>query len=109
MYGATIPEDDAAEAMVSNLPRKQQAPARRFGFVLALCVGVVIGALGTMVLMAGGPEAPSPLRAAMELDALDTCHATNKKLHQQIMSYYNGNYEGCMYPCSPDTYVVRGN
>ena len=50
---------------------KHQAPARPgFGLVVALCVGVVIGALGTMVLMAGGPEAPSPLRAAMELDAL---------------------------------------
>ena len=65
MY-ATIPED--AEA----IQPKNRAPARRgFGLVVALCVGVVIGALGTIVLMAGGPEpqAPSPSRAAMELVA----------------------------------------
>ena len=92
MYGATIPEDDAAEAMVSNLPRKQQAPARRFGFVLALCVGVVIGALGTMVLMAGGPEAPSPLRAAMELEGvpdLGTCQRNTKVAKAQLECYEN--------------------
>ena len=75
MYGATIPEDDAAEAVVSNLPRKQQAPARRFGFVLALCVGVVIGALGTIALI-GGPEAPSPSRATMELDQTPNSYLT---------------------------------
>ena len=67
MYGAAIPE-----AMVSKQP-KNQAPARRgyglVGLVVALCVGVMIGALGTIGLMAGGPEAPSPSRAAMELDA----------------------------------------
>ena len=62
MY-ATIPED--AEA----IQPKNRAPARRgFGLVVALCVGVLIGALGTMVLMVGGPEAPSPPRAAMELN-----------------------------------------
>ena len=65
MYGAAISED--TEAMLSKQPN--QAPARRdFGLVVALCVGVLIGALGTMVLMVGGPEAPSPSRAAMELD-----------------------------------------
>ena len=63
MY-ATIPEDAEAKQP------KNQAPARRgFGLVVALCVGVMIGALGTMALVAGGPEAPSPSRAAMELDA----------------------------------------
>ena len=63
MY-ATIPED--AEAMQP----KNQAPARRGSgqIVVALCVGVIIGALGTIALI-GGPEAPSPSRATMELDA----------------------------------------
>ena len=62
MY-ATIPED--AEA----IQPKNRAPARRgFGLVVALCVGVIIGALGTIALI-GGPEAPSPSRATMELDA----------------------------------------
>ena len=74
MYGAAIPED--AEAMLSKQP-KNQAPARRgyglVGLVVALCVGVMIGALGTIGLMAGGPEAPSPSRAAMELDAQSHC------------------------------------
>ena len=87
MYGAAIPED--AEAMLSNQP-KNQAPARGFGRVVALCVGVVIGVLGTMVLMAGGPEAPSPSRATMELDvALDTCHANMETCIAQLLSCLN--------------------
>ena len=62
MYGATIPEDEDAEAILSKLEQaKNQAPNRRgFGLVVALCVGVVIGALGTIVLMAGGPEPQAP-------------------------------------------------
>ena len=72
MYGAAIPED--AEALVSKQP-KNQAPARGFGRVVALCVGVLIGALGTIALMAGGPEAPSRSRAAMELYTLADCEA----------------------------------
>ena len=75
MYGATIPEDEDAEVMVSKQP-SNQAPARRgfglFGLVVAVCVGVIIGASGTM-LLTGGPEAPSPSRAAMELDAESHC------------------------------------
>ena len=93
---------DAAEAILSKQPRKNQLRV-----VVALCVGVLIGALGTamlfpqttkvtesptpaprpilaastlsptndddviphnLALMARGPEAPSPSRAAMELD-----------------------------------------
>ena len=96
MYGAAIPED--AEAMVSKQPRNNQLRV-----VVALCVGVLIGALGTamlfpqlrnefpspdtlehtqptsdfdvgMALVAGGPEAPSPSRAAMELDVVGECN-----------------------------------
>ena len=69
MYGATIPEDEDAEAILSKLEQaKNQAPARRgFGLVVALCVGVIIGTFGTMALMAGGPE------AAMELVGCDSC------------------------------------
>ena len=84
MYGATIPEDEVAEATVSKQPSKNQASARRFGLVVALCVGVVIGALGTMALVAGGPEAPSPSRAAMELDAQSECDAA-------VMKYLDGS------------------
>ena len=60
MY-ATIPEAEAKQP-------KNQAPARRGYGVVALCVGVIIGALGTIALI-GGPEAPSPSGATMELDA----------------------------------------
>ena len=57
MYGATIPEDD--QAMLSKQP-KNQAPGCRgyglFGLVVALCVGVLIGALGmAMVFPASRP------------------------------------------------------
>ena len=78
MY-ATIPED--AEAMQP----KNQAPARRGSgqIVVALCVGVIIGALGTIALI-GGPEAPSPSRAAMELDAQSECDAA-------VMKYLDGS------------------
>ena len=77
MY-ATIPED--AEA----IQPKNRAPARRgFGLVVALCVGVIIGALGTIALI-GGPEAPSPSRAAMELDAQSECDAA-------VMKYLDGS------------------
>ena len=100
MYGAAIPED--AEAMLSNQP-KNQAPARGFGRVVALCVGVVIGALGTMVLI-GGPEAPSPSRAAMELDAVDGCNADAIKYFQdhprivafQVCSERCGDSNACL-------------
>ena len=77
MY-ATIPEDAEAKQP------KDQAPARRgFGLVVALCVGVIIGALGTIALI-GGPEAPSPSRAAMELDAQSECDAA-------VMKYLDGS------------------
>ena len=77
MY-ATIPEDAEAKQP------KYQAPARRgFGLVVALCVGVIIGALGTIALI-GGPEAPSPSRAAMELDAQSECDAA-------VMKYLDGS------------------
>ena len=77
MY-ATIPEDAEAKQP------KNQAPARRgFGLVVALCVGVIIGALGTIALI-GGPEAPSPSRAAMELDAQSECDAA-------VMKYLDGS------------------
>ena len=92
MYGATIPEDEDAEVMVSKQP-SNQAPARRgfglFGLVVAVCVGVIIGASGTM-LLTGGPEAPSPSRATMELDvALDTCHANMETCIAQLLSCLN--------------------
>ena len=62
MYGA-IPD-----VVITKPPRNNQ-----FRVVVALVVGVMIGALGTIGLMAGGPEAPSPSRAAMELDAQSHC------------------------------------
>ena len=63
MYGATIPEESEDDAILSKQPRKNQPRV-----VVALCVGVfLVGALGTIVSMAGGPEAPLPSRAAMEL------------------------------------------
>ena len=65
MY-ATIPEDEAKQP-------KHQAPVRgSYGLVVAVCVGVIIGTLGTIAFI-GGPEAPSPSRAAMELDAQSDC------------------------------------
>ena len=79
MYGAAIP----VEAILSKQPIKNQAPARGFGLVVALCVGVIIGALGTIALI-GGPEAPSPSRAAMELDAQSECDAA-------VMKYLDGS------------------
>ena len=64
---------------------KNQAPARRGSgqIVVALCVGVIIGALGTIALI-GGPEAPSPSRATMELDAQSECDAA-------VMKYLDGS------------------
>ena len=61
MY-ATIPEDAEAKQPKNQAP----GPVRRgYGLVVAVCVGVIIGTLGTIAFV-GGPEAPS--RAAMELD-----------------------------------------
>ena len=97
MY-ATIPED-VAEAMVSKQPSKDQAPARRFGLVVALCLGVVIGALGTMALVAGGPEAPSPSRAAMELK-IEECSADAIKYYQDHTDIIA--FEFCMKRCHSD-------
>ena len=103
MYGATIPEDEDAEAILSKLEQaKNQAPARRgFGLVVALCVGVVIGALGTIVLMAGGPEpqAPSPSRAAMELK-IEECSADAIKYYQDHTDIIA--FEFCMKRCHSD-------
>ena len=56
MDGAAIPED--AEAMVSKQPRNNQ-----FRVVVALCVGVLIGALGTAMMLpvvTKDTEAPTP-------------------------------------------------
>ena len=105
MYGAAIPED--AEAMLSKRP-KYQAPTRRgyglVGLVVALCVGVMIGASGTM-LLTGGPEAPSPSRAAMELDAQSHgCNADAIKYFQdhprivafQVCSERCGDSNACL-------------
>ncbi len=112
MYGA-IPD-----VVISKPPRNNQ-----FRVVVALVVGVMIGALGTamlfpvdtketeaptpaprpilaastlsptndddviphnLALMARGPEAPSPSRAAMELDAQSECDAA-------VMKYLEGS------------------
>ena len=58
---------DTIPDVVIHKPRKNTLKNQP-RVVVALCVGVLIGALGTMVLMVGGPEAPSPPRAAMELN-----------------------------------------
>ena len=91
-YGDGKDERRRTAVMVSKQP-SNQAPARRgfglFGLVVAVCVGVIIGASGTM-LLTGGPEAPSPSRATMELDvALDTCHANMETCIAQLLSCLN--------------------
>ena len=91
-YGDGKDERRRTAVMVSK-QHSNQAPARRgfglFGLVVAVCVGVIIGASGTM-LLTGGPEAPSPSRATMELDvALDTCHANMETCIAQLLSCLN--------------------
>ena len=68
MYGATIPEDEVAEVMVSKQSSKYQAPARGFGLVVALCVGVLIGALGTALLTPAPTPAPRPMQPILAAD-----------------------------------------
>ena len=72
MYGATIPEDDAAEAILSKQPRKNQLRVVVASLV-ALCVGVLIGALGTAMML---PPTPAP-RLSLE----DSC----PRVHSQIV------------------------
>ena len=95
MY-ATIPED--AEAKQPN-----QAPAARRGFV-ALCVGVIIGALGTIALI-GGPEAPSPSRAAMELDQTPNAYLTPGQYHEchlMVDKALNDQYDKMSKDCKSE-------
>ena len=87
MYGATIPEDEDAEALVSKQPSKNQAPARGFGLVVALCVGVLIGALGTaMVLPASRPA------FLTERTALDQMASDQLATPQQELVTCTGNH-----------------
>ena len=69
MYGAAIPED--AEAMVSKVESKQPRN-NRYRVVVALGVGVLIGALGTALLTPASTPAPraGQILAAMEGDDL---------------------------------------
>ena len=81
MY-ATIPEDEAKQP-------KNQAPVRgSYGLVVAVCVGVIIGTLGTIAFI-GGPEAPSPSRAAMELDEalVEDCKAARESWERDRESW----------------------
>ena len=75
MYG-TIPD-----VVISKPPRNNQSRV-----VVALCVGVVIGALGTALLTPAPTPAPraGQILAAMELDAVDgTNNNNNPKYPQQ--------------------------
>ncbi len=81
MYGAAIPED--AEAMVSKQPRNNQLRV-----VVALGVGVVIGALGTALLTPAPTPAPraGQILAAMEGDDLLECKNQLKYAEKQAGS-----------------------
>ena len=81
MYGAAIPED--AEAMVSKQPRNNQLRV-----VVALGVGVVIGALGTALLTPAPTPAPraGQILAAMEGDDLLECENQLKYAEKQAGS-----------------------
>ena len=82
---ATIPED---EAKAAKQPKNQApGPVRRgYGLVVAVCVGVIIGTLGTIAFV-GGPEAPS--RAAMELDQdlVEDCKAARESWERDRESW----------------------
>ena len=104
MYGAAIPED--AEAMVSKQPRNNQLRV-----VVALGVGVLIGALGTAMLfpVAPTPAPPGPLLAATEnekcLNTLSEMSQWGAFCTQERMNII---YERCLpgvkaLPCLPES------
>ena len=85
---------------------KNQAPARRGSgqIVVALCVGVIIGALGTIALI-GGPEAPSPSRAAMELDQTPNAYLTPGQYHEchlMVDKALNDQYDKMSKDCKSE-------
>ena len=85
MYGAAIPED--AEAMVSKVESKQPRN-NQYRVVVALGVGVLIGALGTALLTPAPTPAPraGQILAAMEGDDLLECKNQLKYAEKQAGS-----------------------